>query len=130
MLRKFEFGAFILRVVLGLIFFIHGLDKFQGGMAHTVSFFESVGLPGFLAYVVASIELAGGMALLVGIGTRVVSILFAIIMIGAIITVKLPAGFQGGYEFDLALLAMSFHLAITNRSKYALDNVMISYKYE
>lgn len=90
-----EIGKVILRVVLGLTFFIHGLSKFQGGILNTVGYFESLGVPGFLAYAVAAVELVGGIALILGIGTRFVSTLFALIMVGAIITAKLPAGFLG-----------------------------------
>ncbi|GAA0370818.1 hypothetical protein GCM10008968_28310 [Bacillus horti] len=65
-----------------------------------------MGIPRFMAYVVAVIELIGGLALVLGLGTRIVSALFAIIMLGAIFIVKIPAGFLGdgqsaGYELDL-----------------------------
>ena len=120
-------GAFVLRVVLGLIFFVHGLSKFQGGIGNTVGYFESLGILGFLAYVVASIELIGGIMLILGIGTRIVSILFAVIMLGAIFTVKLSGGLLGdgqmaGYELDLALLAMAIFLAIAGSSSLSLGN--------
>ncbi|MFJ5623025.1 DoxX family protein [Peribacillus loiseleuriae] len=124
---KNEVGAVILRIILGLIFFIHGFSKFQGGISNTAGFFDSIGIPGFVAYVVAGIELIGGVALILGIGTRIVSVLFAIIMLGAIFTVKLPLGFLGngqmaGYELELALLAMAIFLAFANRSLFSLDN--------
>ncbi|WP_404331887.1 DoxX family protein [Mesobacillus maritimus] len=118
---KTEIGAFILRITLGVIFFIHGLVKFQDGIENTVGWFTSIGLPGFLAYAVAGIELVGGLALIIGIGTRIVSALIAIIMIGATLKVKLSLGLLGngqmaGYELDLAFLAMAIYLAI-NGSK-------------
>ncbi|MCQ6276089.1 DoxX family protein [Bacillus sp. V3B] len=121
MLLKNEVGALILRVVLGVIFFIHGLVKFQDGIENTVGWFSSIGLPGFLAYGVALIELVGGMALIIGFGTKIISALLAILMIGATLKVKLAVGFLGngqmaGYELDLALLAMAIYLAI-NGSK-------------
>ena len=126
-MNKNDVGTVILRVIVGITFFIHGLSKFQGGLGNTVGFFESLGVPGFLAYVVAVIELFGGIMLIVGIGTRIVSILFAIIMLGAIFTVKLPAGFLGngqmaGYELELALLAMSIFLGIADSSRFSLGN--------
>ena len=114
-MKKNDVGTVILRLVLGLTFFIHGLSKFQGGLGNTAGFFESLGIPGFLAYAVAVIELIGGILLILGIGTRIISVLFAVIMLGAIFTVKLSAGFLGngqmaGYELELALLAMSIFL--------------------
>jgi putative oxidoreductase len=124
-MNRNDAGAFVLRVILGLTFFIHGLSKFQGGLGNTAGFFESLGIPGFLAYVVAFIELIGGIMLILGIGTRIVSVLFAVIMLGAIFKVKLSAGFLGdgqmaGYELDLALLAMAIFLAIANSSSLSM----------
>ncbi|WP_102345935.1 DoxX family protein [Bacillus sp. Marseille-P3661] len=118
---KHELGALILRVTLGVIFFIHGLIKFQGGIENIVGWFESIGLPGFMAYGVALVELIGGIALVIGLGTRLVSALLAILMIGATLKVKLAVGLLGngqmaGYELDLAFLAMAIYLVI-NGSK-------------
>ena len=72
-------------------------------------------------------ELIGDIMLILGIGTRIVSILFAVIMLGAIFTVKLSAGFLGdgqmaGYELELVLLAMAIFLAIANSSSFSLGN--------
>ncbi|WP_374721134.1 DoxX family protein [Peribacillus tepidiphilus] len=125
-MKQHEIGAFILRIFVGIAFFIHGLAKWQGGIENTAEFFETIGLPGILAYVVAFIETAGGIALVLGIGTRIVSVLLAIIMIGAIFKVKLSAGFFGngqmaGYELDLALLVISIYLALNGNSFLAID---------
>ena len=133
MIRSNEIGATILRVFLGITFFVHGLAKFQGGIANTVEFFEGLGFPGFSAYVVALIELIGGIALILGIGTRIVSILFVLILAVATIKVKLAAGFLGngqmaGYELDLALLVISLYLAAINKSFLALDNLLFRSK--
>ena len=133
MIKKHEAAATILRLVLGATFLIHGAAKFQGGIENTVGFFESLGLPGFSAYIVALIELVGGLAMLLGVGTRVVSVLFAIVLAVAVVKVKLAGGFLGngqmaGFELDLALLAISIFLAITNKSLFALDNVIFQSK--
>jgi putative oxidoreductase len=133
MINKHEAAATLLRVVLGVTFLIHGAAKFQGGIANTAGFFESLGLPGFTAYIVALIELVGGLAMVLGVGTRIISILFAIVLAVAIVKVKLAGGFLGngqmaGYELDLALLAVSIFLAITNKSLFALDNVIFQSK--
>ncbi|AXI08324.1 oxidoreductase [Oceanobacillus zhaokaii] len=130
-MNKQEIGKVILRGILGLIFFIHGLVKFQGGITNTAGYFDSLGVPGFLAYAVAVIELVGGIALILGLGTQVISLLFALIMVGAIITAKLPAGFLGngqmaGYELDLALLAMSIFFIFASKSALSLDNKLFN----
>lgn len=121
MLLKSEIGALILRVTLGALFFFHGMAKFQGGIENIVGWFDSIGLPGPMAYGVAGLELVGGIALLLGLGTRILSGVFAFLMIGATLKVKLSAGLLGngqmaGYELDLALLAMAIYLVI-NGSK-------------
>jgi putative oxidoreductase len=126
-----ELGIVILRVVLGLTFFIHGLVKFQGGISNTVGYFDSLGIPGFLAYPVAAIELIGGMALILGIGTKIIGLLFALIMLGAIFTAKLPLGFLGdgqmaGYELELALLAMSVYFIFADKSVLSLDHKLFN----
>lgn len=124
-----QIGALILRVVLGISFFIHGIVKFQGGIGNIAGWFESMGLPGFLAYVVATIELAGGLALILGLATRIVSVLLAIIMIGATLKVKLAVGFLGngqmaGWELDLAFLAMAVYLALNGSYALSLDKTL------
>ncbi|WP_428910451.1 DoxX family protein [Niallia sp. Krafla_26] len=129
MVIKHEIGALILRVVLGITFFIHGFVKFQGGIENQVAWFSSIGLPGFLAYVVAIIELVGGIALIIGFATKIVSILIGIIMIGATVTVKLPLGFLGngqmaGYELDVVLLAMAVYLAINGSKLWSLGHLI------
>jgi putative oxidoreductase len=121
-MNKHEIGALLLRVVLGITFFVHGLGKLQGGIENTAGWFSSMGLPGILAYVVTGIELIGGVALIVGLGTKIVSALLALIMLGAIVKVKIGAGFMGGYELDVVLLAIAIFLSITGSSMYSLDS--------
>jgi putative oxidoreductase len=124
--NKYEVSTLILRVILGITFFVHGYVKFAGGIENTVGWFASIGLPGALAYVVAVIELVGGLALIIGLGSRVVSALLALIMAGAIFTAKLAAGYLGngtgaGWEFDLALLAMAVVVALNGSTLLAVD---------
>ncbi|WP_420954623.1 DoxX family protein [Bacillus haynesii] len=133
--NKYELGAFILRLVTGLTFLLHGLSKFQGGIENTVGFFSSVGIPGFLAYIVAIIELAGGALMILGLGTRVIGLLFAIVMLGAIFTVKLSAGFMGtdggaGYELDVTLLAMSVYLGLSGSRMLSLGEIILKSRKE
>lgn len=127
--KKYEVSTLILRLVLGISFFVHGLVKFQGGMENTVGWFDSIGLPGFLAYGVALVEVVGGIALILGLFTRIVSFIFVLLMVGAVIKVKLAAGFLGngqsaGYELDLAFMAMAVSIAITGSKAYALDSII------
>jgi uncharacterized membrane protein YphA (DoxX/SURF4 family) len=129
--NKFEVSTLILRVILGISFFIHGLTKFQDGIGNTVGWFDSIGLPGGLAYVVAVIELVGGLLLIIGLGTRIVSALLFFVMLGAMIKVKLAVGFLGngqmaGYELDLAFLAMAVVIAINGSKMFAVDQLIFN----
>lgn len=129
MMNKLEASKLVLRLVLGISFLLHGIAKFQGGIANTAGWFDSIGIPGVIAYAVAVIEVAGGIALIVGLGTRAVSILLGILMLGAIFTAKLPAGFLGngtgaGYELDIAFLAIAIFLAVNGSKMFALDGVL------
>lgn len=107
-------GLLIARIVLGVTFFLHGLAKFQGGISGTAEFFGSIGLPGALAYIVAIIELVGGILMILGLFTKVISLLFIVVMLGAIGTVKLEAGFLDGFELELALIALSIAVYATS----------------
>lgn len=128
MSNRNEIGTFLLRLVLGLVFLANGAAKFQGGIENTVGWFDSIGIPGFLAYAVAIIELVGGIALILGVGTRVVSVLFGLIMLGAIVTVKLPDGFLNGYVYDLVLLILAVHIVLNGSKLYSLGQLMVKGK--
>ncbi|CAM3388856.1 DoxX family protein [Paenibacillus lupini] len=109
--------SIIMRVVLGIIFVFHGVDKFQMGLSNVDAWFSSIGIPGFLAYVVAPVELVGGILLIVGLFTRYVSGLLVVILLGAIITAKLSVGLLGngqmaGYELDLGFILVLLHLVV------------------
>ncbi|WP_226654660.1 DoxX family protein [Pseudalkalibacillus hwajinpoensis] len=116
----------VLRLALGLIFIVHGFDKFAGGIENTAHFFESIGISGGLAYVVATIELIGGILMILGLGTRIVAALFIIVMLGAVFTVKSGTGFIGGYELDLALLGMSLALLISGGGAISVEHQLFS----
>ncbi|RFB12132.1 DoxX family protein [Bacillus sp. HNG] len=131
MVQKNEIGALILRITLGILFLIHGVVKFQGGIENTVGWFESINIPGFMAYVVALLEVIGGIALIIGFATRLVSILIALLMIGATLTAKLPVGLLGngqmaGYELDLAFLAIAVYLAINGSKLLSISRLLFN----
>jgi uncharacterized membrane protein YphA (DoxX/SURF4 family) len=89
-------------------------------MGASAASFGSMGMPDGTAYAVAVIEAAGGVLLILGLLTRVVAGLFALIMLGAIVTVKWQQGLIGGFELDLLLMAASIHLALTGSRMLAL----------
>ncbi len=108
-----QYASVLLRLALGAVFIAHGWGKLVD-IAGTAGFFGKVGIPapGFFAWVVAIVEFAGGLAVLLGIGTRLASALIACVMVVAIFTVKLSQGFVGGWEFDFSLLMIALSLLI------------------
>ncbi|GGH82557.1 putative membrane protein YphA (DoxX/SURF4 family) [Pullulanibacillus pueri] len=120
-MMKHEIGLTLLRIMLGITLFVHGLVKFQGGIGNVAGWFQSIGLPGSLAYIVACVELVGGIFLILGLFTRVVAALGVVIMIGAIIFAHLSSGFLGGYELNLLVMVIAFYLALCGSRFLALD---------
>ena len=100
-----DLAATILRVSLGILFLAHAWLKLViFTPAGTVGFFESLGFPGFLAYLVIAAELAGGVALILGVWSRWVSIALVPVLLGSIYAPHGAAGFFfsnecGGWEF-------------------------------
>lgn len=94
----------LLRLSLGAAFLAHGLLKvFVFTIPGTVGYFESIGYPGFLAYPVIFAEVFGGIALLLGVQTRAVSLALVPVLIGATLQ-HVPNGWVfsaegGGWEF-------------------------------
>ena len=86
--RWTAFSPLPLRIIAGIAFILHGLPKLSG-IDKTSGFFGSIGLPPELALPIALLEIIGGFALIVGIVTRIASILFIIEMIGAILSIFL-----------------------------------------
>jgi putative oxidoreductase len=79
------YGAALLRVTLGVAALAHGLalKVLTFGVAGTVGYFESIGYPGFFAYLVMFGEIAGGLALISGVYARTAALLMIPILIGA-----------------------------------------------
>ena len=87
------YGAALLRISLGVLALAHGLLKILVFTpAGTVGFFQSLGLPAFLAYATIAIEVAGGLALILGAYTRYVAVAMIPILIGSIVFGHWDAG--------------------------------------
>lgn len=103
-------GLTVLRVVVGIIFLVHGYQKlFKFGFHGVAGMLGHMGvpLPAFFAVVVTLVEFVGGILLIAGIAVRISSALLAIDMTVALFKVHLPHGFfsPSGVEFPLTLLA-------------------------
>lgn len=125
-----EYGITALRVIIGVIFLVHGLQKmFMFGVEGTAGFLGSLGIPlaGVFAVILIAVEVLGGLALILGAFTRIVSVLVAITMLVALFTVHLGNGFfvsDGGYEFVLLMMVGGITLVLTGAGALALDDVL------
>jgi uncharacterized membrane protein YphA (DoxX/SURF4 family) len=128
MIKQYAWSILILRLCLGFSFAMHGFSKFGGGIENTSKWFDSLGLPGILAYGVALLEVLGGFALMAGLFTRFLTSLYIIVMIVAIYKVKLSHGFLGGYELELTFLAVSLALLISGGGLYSIDHALFPSK--
>ena len=115
-----EFSPLPLRIMIGITFIMHGLPKLTG-IGKTQGFFGHMGLPPELALPIAILEVLGGIVLIVGILTRITSILLIIEMIGAIFTAKMSKGFVGGYELDLLLMFIAISLLISGPGRISIE---------
>ncbi|NMM52342.1 DoxX family protein [Paenibacillus aquistagni] len=128
-MNKVSVVTTLMRVVLGIVFLVHGISKLQMGLGNVEAWFSSIGIPGFMAYGAAMLELAGGVLLIIGFGTRIVSLLFALMMVGAVVTVKWPAGLMGsdqmpGYELELGLFMIALYLSVSDAHAWSIDGVI------
>jgi len=124
--RTAPYAALIMRLSLGILFLAHfGLKFFVFTPAGTAKFFESLGLPGGLAYLTMAVELIGGFALILGIYSRIVAIALIPVLLGAIFNVHGAAGFfftnpNGGWEFPAFWIIGLITLSLIGDGKFAL----------
>lgn len=121
----------LLRVALGAVFLTHGLDKFRVGLDMVEGAFAGWGVPaaGTAATVTASLEVIGGIALILGLGTRIAAALLGIVMLGALLFVKVDLGIisttpMPGAELDLALLGGLLVLVVMGPGALGLDGAI------
>ena len=123
-----------LRVPVGIILAAHGAQKLFGwfggyGLAGTGGYMESIGLsPGTLmAALAGGAEFFGGLALLIGLLVRPAAALLAFTMLVAIFSAHISKGLflaNGGYEFALALLAVTVSLFISGAGRLSVDGTI------
>mgnify|MGYP000674497082 FL=1 len=119
-----NYGVTLIRVSLGIMWIAHALLKlFVFTLPGTAQFFASIGYPGFLAYPVFAIELLGGLALLLGVYARQVSLALAPVMAVAA-SVHFGNGWvhtspNGGWEYPVFLTVASVALWLLGDGAFA-----------
>ena len=120
----------ILRIVTGFLFAAHGWQKFtEFTIAGTQAAFAQMGVPAanLAAPVIATLELVGGVALILGVLTRVFAVLLAADMLGALFLVHASAGIfaaTGGYELVLILAATALAVAFVGAGRFSVDKAL------
>jgi len=120
-------AALLLRLVIGLVFIIHGYPKFsaqqrkQGG-----AWLKSMGLPGGFILFAAIVEFFGGLALVLGILTPVIASLSALWMLSTtwLSKIKMKKKFASGYEIDVILLVAALALALIGGGAFSIDHLL------
>ncbi len=120
-----------MRIPVGIIFIVHGAQKLfgwygGGGLEGTAQFMASLGLyPSYLmALLAGSAEFLGGVLLIVGFLVRPAGAVLGFTMIVAIFAAHFQSGLllaNGGYEYALALLAVSVSLLISGGGHASAD---------
>ena len=124
--KSAPYAALLLRVSLGVMFLAHGfyLKIFVFTTAGTVGFFESLGLPGLLAYATIAAETLGGLALILGVFTRWVSLGLLPVLLGAVWVHSgngwLFTAEGGGWEYPVFLAVAAMAQALLGDGAHAL----------
>lgn len=124
--NQLDAAKLVLRLGLGIMFIAHGLLKvLVFTLPGTVGFFESVGFPGWMAYLVTAAEIGGGTLLILGFETRKVAIALVPVLLGATY-VHLGNGWvfsnaNGGWEYPLFLTLVTVVQALLGSGQYAIQ---------
>jgi putative oxidoreductase len=120
------YGTTLIRASLGSMFIAHGLLKLLVfTIAGTAGFLESQGYPAWVAAPLTYSEIIGGVLLIIGFQTRLVSLILVPVLFGALL-VHIPAGWLfssagGGWEYPLFLLVASISLVLTGGGALSLS---------
>lgn len=120
-----DYGAFILRIAFAVILLAHAsLKVFVFTIPGTVGFFESLGLPGFMAYLTILGEFGAGLAILIGLYVRLAALSTLPIMAGAT-WAHIGNGWVfsaegGGWEFPALLVVLSGVVALQGAGAWAV----------
>lgn len=116
-------GLLLLRLGPAIVFLVHGYLKLIGGhYDRTVALFLTVNIPfpEVTAWFIGGLELAGGLALLLGLLVRPFAALLAVEMAVVIYKVRLPQGFLGASEYEMVLLLTCLAMSLLGPGRFSL----------
>ena len=123
-----DWGIALLRVSLGTMYLAHSvvLKLFTYGLAGTAGYFESIGLPGSLAYATFAAEAVGGSLILIGFHARWVALALTPALLGAVIWAHGANGWVftapgGGWEYPVYLIVLSVAQALLGDGAFAVS---------
>jgi putative oxidoreductase len=121
----------VLRAALAVVFIYHGLDKVTPDTGYGTRWMASKegqeAMPAALQLAVGWGELLGGVAIALGLLTRIAALGIIAIMAGAIATVHWKAGFgmqHGGFEYNYVLIMVAVGLIFCGAGTLSLDQVI------
>jgi putative oxidoreductase len=116
----------LLRCGLGLVFIYHGYPKLFGNTDRFIESFQTLGLPGYFVYLAGVIEVFGGLAIIFGLFTSVVGIIFLLEMAVAMWKYNFNEGIYAVREYELPLILglASLSLAATGAGSLSLDHLI------
>lgn len=126
---ELDVATLVLRLALGPMLVLHGLNKVRGGLAGTQSWFESLGLrPGWLhARVAAGTEIGAGILLTLGLLTGFSAMAFVGLMTVAALTDHRGKGyfiFKGGAEYVVLVAMVAAGLTVAGPGRWSLDSAL------
>jgi putative oxidoreductase len=122
------YAATVARLTLGVALIAHAwLKIFVFTLPGTVGFFASQGFPGWSAYPVVAIELLGGVALVIGFGSRLAALAALPVLLGAL-SVHAGNGWlftspKGGWEYPAFMVASAIVVLLLGDGAFALGNL-------
>lgn len=135
-----NYASLILRIALGVIIIVHGLDKLGSGFQPFMGYFTGIlNMPAPLGWLTIFIETAGCLMLIAGFATRINAFLLFGLFSGMILFVHWPGGFlmnwfgqleagKEGFEYHLLVLAMSAALMIKGSGAFSIDKYLTTIK--
>lgn len=136
-----NWAGLLLRVTIAVVLFPHGAQKLLGwfggfGFDGTMQYFtQTVKLPYIIGLLVILIEFFAPIALVLGVGSKILAAVIAILFVGIMFTSSINHGFfmnwlgnqaGEGYEFFLLAIGASLALMFNGSGKFAIDNLIVT----